>query len=64
MAHVQAVAAGIGELDQAVILGLVRGELGFEHAAVGPFLLPFRFNGFRVVLGMLLHILILLSEIQ
>ena len=55
MAHVQPVSAGVRELDQAVILGLVRGELGFEHAAVGPFLLPFRFNGFRVVLGMLLH---------
>ena len=40
MADVQPVSAGVRELDQAVVLGLVRGKLGVEHAAVGPFFLP------------------------
>ena len=55
MADVQPVSAGIGELDQAIVLGLVRGKLGVEHAAVGPFFLPLGFNGFRIILGMFLH---------
>ena len=56
MAHMQAISAGVGELDQAIVFGLVAGKLGIEHAAVQPTLLPFLFNLFGVVRGTLRHL--------
>ena len=55
MAHMQAISAGVGELDQAIVFGLAAVKLGIEHAAVQPTLLPFLFNLFGVVRGTLLH---------
>ena len=56
MAHMQAISAGVGELDQAIVFGLVAGKLGIEHAAVQPALLPFLFDLFGVVRGTLRHL--------
>ena len=49
MAHVQAIARGIGELDQAVELGHGVVVLGGEGLVVIPVLLPFRLDLCRVV---------------
>ena len=49
MAHVQAVSAGVGELDQAVELGLGVVIGGGEGLVVIPVLLPFRLDLCRIV---------------
>ena len=49
MTHVQTLPGGVGELDEGVILGLVRAVLSMEHPGLFPGLLPLRLYGFVIV---------------
>ena len=49
MAHVEALARGIGELDQTVKLGPFAPVGGGKDLALLPALLPFRLNGGKIV---------------
>ena len=50
MTHMQTLTGGIGELDQAVELGLVAAGNGGVGLGLFPIGLPFLFNGSKIVL--------------
>ena len=50
MANVQSLAAGIGKLDQGVVLGLVGVIARVEYALLFPLILPFCFHAGMIVL--------------
>ena len=54
MAHMQAVAGGIGELNQPVKLGLGVVAFGLKGVGFLPLFLPFGLDGFRII-GLHLH---------
>ena len=56
MAHVQARARGVGELDQGIELGLFMRFFRGEGVGVLPVLLPLLFHGVRGIGGYVLHL--------